>query len=248
MRERGRYKENSLRRKGKSLEELYGEEQGKKAIEKIREARLRQADPRLGKRHSVESRLKMSIKRLDKPTTRGIRGQYYSYSSNSFQRFDSSLEYVVFVMLDIKGEYWERNNTLAIPYIDKKGITRHYIPDVLIYNDSTRKSLVKIIEIKPQAYLDDPDSYFYEVIKLKQKIAENFCQEHTLTYGFITDKDIYTLFYNLNILDKKYKTFYTIVRLAKEFLNGETDLYKKYQENLLSKGGTILLCDNKETP
>jgi len=145
MSERGRYEDNSKRRKGKTLIELYGEDIAKKAIEKIREARMKQDDPRLGKKHSLESRLKMSEKKLGARGTKGIRGEYYSWYDDSIQYFDSSLEYVCFTIFNMKKLYWEKNKTILLPYEDINGYVRNYIPDIVIYTlfcEKTSKSSV----------------------------------------------------------------------------------------------------------
>lgn len=59
----GHYERLKKERKGFSVVDLYGKEKAKIIRKQIRNARLRQADPRLGKKHSIQSKKKMSLSR-----------------------------------------------------------------------------------------------------------------------------------------------------------------------------------------
>jgi hypothetical protein len=238
---RGRYRENSERRLGIPLRELYGDK-GEEAIQKIREARRRQADPRLGKKHSLESRQLMSTKRMGKHLSHGITGDIKQWHNKLPQHFDSSLEYVVFCMMNIQGLFWEKNTTLRIPYMDDSGVVRWYIPDILIYSDGLYTQVIKVVEIKPQIYLDNPNSYFYKNVQTKAQVAKVYGIEHGWNYEFLTEKDVYRYLYDVKLVTKLYKTFYMIVRLTKEFLNGKPSLYSFYQENKSPHHPEVLLC------
>jgi hypothetical protein len=60
--ESGHYINNANKRRGKKIEEIFGEEIGKRTRDKIKFARLKQKDPRIGTTHSKKSKEEMSRK------------------------------------------------------------------------------------------------------------------------------------------------------------------------------------------
>lgn len=235
-------------RKGRTVEEIYGFEKGQQLRARNKEVYASRPNPiHLGHKHSTASRAKMSesaIKRMigrtpssdGRPIKGRLTGYYYSAHDNAVQRFDSGLEYATFAVLNIQGKIWSKNTTIKIPYKDENGHPRLYLPDILVWEDSSKTKLIEILEVKPMTYttLDKKQEYFevpyQERIYKKEESLKAFCDKNNITCRFFTEKDVYSILHSLKYIPREYITFTVMTRWAWEYLNGERDLYKSYQK------------------
>ena len=236
-----RYEQMVEKRQGKTYEVMYGEEKAKEYKEKVRQARLKQADPRLGKKHSISSKLLMSIKsqenmeRGKNPSKRYLHGKYYRWYDEIPQYFMSSLEYAYFCILNIHKVYWEKNySKIRLPYLKDDGSLHFYSPDIIIYKDRSLQEIDSIIELKPFCYTVLGKYANLEVNK-KNELLMEFCKNNNTKGLLLTEHEINKELYDLGLASISYKGYGYLARKTREYLNGERDLYKEYQESTVNK-------------
>lgn len=153
-------------------------------------------NPMKGKKHSSESKKKMSKIRTEKmltgeiiPTSnnRGKKHWYHSTKMNEDFYAESNLELYRMIQLDkddnVKSWIKQRHG-IKIPYVVDRDV-HNYIPDFfIVMNDGT------IIIEETKGYVKQEDL-------IKKQFAEQYCKENNMTYIFTVQKEI----------EKEYKKF-----------------------------------------
>ena len=106
-------------------------------------------------------------------------GWYTSKVTGIIEWFGSGYEQKRMLQLDNMGVTWTKKHGIRIPYIDRDGNKRNYVPDFLVDG--------KIIEeVKPSnlvhSSIDNND--------LKYKAAIMFCEANSYQYRTITEKEL----------------------------------------------------------
>ena len=114
-----------------------------------------------------------------------IHGHYKSKKSKSTLFYRSSLELEIYKILENNKDVIRfKSEPFRIPYIDKDGNNKFYIPDILVeYLDSHKE----VIEAKPDIFIKD------ENVQLKIKALESYCEEHDMIATVILESDIHKL-------------------------------------------------------
>lgn len=153
---RKKYWEN---KKGKTVEELYGEEMGAH-IRKIKSNQTSgKNNPAYGKIYNNAGR---------------VRGYYKGYFFRSLWEC-SFLKFLEENGTDLKDVEYEK---IIIPYT-KDGGGRTYTPDYFLSKER------KLIEIKSKWHLQNDK----ELIEIKKASAEKWCKENNSTYEILTEDD-----------------------------------------------------------
>lgn len=119
--------------------------------------------------------------------TKYVSGTFYSKKNNASYTYRSSYELMCFIKLEQNPDVIQYlSETMSIPYIDSKGLTRKYIPDLLVlFADGS----MCIWEIKPLAMLKDAD------VKAKaaacKKHLRDAYKERNIKYEFITENKLF---------------------------------------------------------
>lgn len=119
--------------------------------------------------------------------TKYVSGFFYSKKNNASYTYRSSYELMCFIKLEQNPDVIQYlSETMSIPYIDSKGLTRKYIPDLLVlFADGS----MCIWEIKPLAMLKDAD------VKAKaaacKKHLRDAYKERNIKYEFITENKLF---------------------------------------------------------
>lgn len=122
--------------------------------------------------------------------TNYLSGKHYSPKNKKEFVYRSSYELKFFLMLDLdpKVKSYEVES-LKIPYRDINGVSRNYIPDVIVLYKTGR---LEVCEVKPNAMLDDI------TVKLKAQACKTYFntmfkdRDINHSYRFITEDDLFT--------------------------------------------------------
>lgn len=166
---RKKYWEN---RKGKTVEELYGEETGKR----VRRIRKEQA---AGKNNPAYGKVYKNVGRISGHYKGMLFRSLWEYS---FLKF---LENNKYNLNDIQYE------NISIPFIFD-GVERTYRPDFYLKKEN------KLIEIKSKWHLEQDKA----LIRCKKEAAEKWCLENNNTYHILTEDDFPILKMNILKNDK----------------------------------------------
>lgn len=152
-------------KRGKTVEELYGEEIGTKLRKELSERNSGEGNPAYGKVYERTGSCKL--------------GKYKG------QLFRGILEYSFL-------KYLEKNDIHFSyePFVIKykfKNVNRTYHPDYLL------KNFNRLVEVKASFHLSK--KYFNEEVQAKKQAAEEYCKQHGLTYEILTEKDFPILTY-----------------------------------------------------
>jgi hypothetical protein len=107
-------------------------------------------------------------------------GYFYSEKNQKDLYYRSSYELKAYQMLEQMSlvNIYE-TEPFRIPYKDMKGVTRNYIPDILIiYEDGMRE----LVEVKPENLLKD------ETIQIKTESAKQYCKANNMSFNIWTEK------------------------------------------------------------
>lgn len=107
-------------------------------------------------------------------------GEVVNWFDNTFEFYESSYEKRLMYLLNKKKYYWKRNRIIKIQYVDEFGVTKYYIPDILLYTDSSFSTIQRIIEVKPKKFLN------VSINILKKECLRDYCKSHKYKYSFIT--------------------------------------------------------------
>ena len=115
--------------------------------------------------------------------TKYVSGSFYSKKNNASYTYRSSYELMCFIKLEQNPDVIQYlSETMSIPYIDSKGLTRKYIPDLLVlFADGS----MCIWEIKPLDMLKDADVKA-KAAACKKHLRDTY-KERNIKYEFITD-------------------------------------------------------------
>lgn len=119
--------------------------------------------------------------------TKYVSGTFYSQKNGASYIYRSSYELMCFIKLEQSPDVVQYlSETLTIPYIDSKGLTRQYIPDLLVlFKDGD----ICVWEIKPAAMLKDYD------VQAKAKACRTYLRDtykdRTIKYEFITENKLF---------------------------------------------------------
>ena len=162
-------------RKGKSVEEIFGEEKGKK-IRQIRSLNSK------GEKNPAYGKIYTKIGRK--------RGFYKGFFFRSLWEYSyiKFLEQKQILLEDIQYE------AIKIKYT-VNGSGRTYTPDFFLPKEK------KLIEIKSKWYLNADK----ELIKIKKEAAEKWCLENNISYEILTEDDFPILSYKQAKEDKDVK-------------------------------------------
>lgn len=120
---------------------------------------------------------------FDHYKTRNHKGFFYSTKNQKDLYYRSSYELKAYQILESDNSVvLYKSEPFSIPYVDEEGITRRYIPDILItYNNSTQR----LIEIKPKNLLS--------IIKNQLKIesGKRYCEENNLFFEVWTELELH---------------------------------------------------------
>jgi hypothetical protein len=183
--------------KGKTYEEICGEEKGRK----LRETRSRMIAERIinGKKGN---------KYFD--------GYYFSKINQEKKYYRSFYELAAYQLLDDQDaqtiiKSWEVE-PFRIEYKNKNNETRNTVPDIFVEYLSGKKQL---ISVKPEKWLNDKD------VKLKHKAMENWCKENGVVFSIWTDKElnIKKCYEDASMVIKKYKGKSLTIKRTKELLS-----------------------------
>ena len=204
----------SIARKDKSYEEIYGEEQGK-VMRDVRGQQMtrQQQDPAwkektsdslskamTGKLKSVAHKQKLSdvwdvghtAEAINKmginARSKYMHGYFRSVMNHRDIYYQSSYELYTYICLehDEQVQSYSRCN-FKIPYLFR-GEKKRHVPDIEIhYKDGS----IKVLEIKPAKFLTDPE------ITAKRLAGERYCEERGMSYEMHTEEEIQA------ILDKR---------------------------------------------
>ena len=210
----GVYTRLSAARKGKKIEDIYGEETASRVRLQTREARLLQKDPRLGTHHSEASKAQMSRSATNKflmrpelleengrkikaawqalPLEEKIRRSsfYHSRKTNTGAykgiRYESSWE-LAFLFLSELHDWKEvtRSNNW-IKYDKPEGDVGLYNPD-FSYKDSTGVRIV--VEVKPANFLKE-DSPYGKITRAKLLGAAAYFNREDVIFKVFTENEI----------------------------------------------------------
>lgn len=107
-------------------------------------------------------------------------GYFFSNKNQTKLYYRSSYELLAYQLLEqISNVKSYETEPFKIPYKDRNGINRHYVPDILItYFDGSKE----LIEIKPERRLQEEDNLF------KAEIARQYCKDNGITFNIWTEK------------------------------------------------------------
>ena len=145
-------------------------------------------NPMKNKKHSIESRIKMSeIKTRQianneiniKSNNKGRKGWYYSLKNNSNFYFDSLLEKFRMIQLDndINVLEWTKNHGIRIDY-RYKNLQKITVPDFYIKY------------CNGDIFIEEVKGWVKEVEIIKKIATENYCIKNNINYRFLTQKQI----------------------------------------------------------
>ena len=119
--------------------------------------------------------------------TKYVSGSFYSKKNNASYTYRSSYELMCFIKLEQNPDVIQYlSETMSIPYIDSKGLTRKYIPDLLVlFADGS----MCIWEIKPLAMLKDADVKA-KAAACKKHLRDTY-KERNIKYEFITENKLF---------------------------------------------------------
>ena len=161
--------------KGKTVEELYGEEVGKKIREIKSEQTRGENNPAYGKVYE---------------NTGGKIGRYKGLLFRGIWEY-SFWKYLENQGFDIHNKDEVEYGPFRIKYI-RESINRTYTPDFLIKGEK------KLIEVKSE-YKRSKES---DVLALKKQAAEKWCEENGYIYQILTEKDFPVLTYSQAYADE----------------------------------------------
>jgi hypothetical protein len=166
-------------------------------------------NPFFGKKHTEESRQKMSKTRSSliadgyidlKPSHYGLKGYYTSTKTNQNFRFDSFIEFIRMILLDREESVisWTKRHSIKIQYA-LDGNTKNYIPDFEIIKTDGSKT---IEEVKGYENENKKEAKF--------SALRSFCEEKGFNCSIVVYDDIKNICVNefgksLNTLRKYYK-------------------------------------------
>lgn len=105
-------------------------------------------------------------------------GHFFSKKQNKKLFYRSSYELDFLKICEVDGDIKSFDNAkLRIPYKDKNGFTKNYIPDFVVNNKF-------IIETKPISLMN------YSSNPLKMKYAKDFCKQNNLSYVVFTKREL----------------------------------------------------------
>ncbi len=109
-------------------------------------------------------------------------GNYYSAKNKKEMFYRSSYELTAYKILEQMSKVWKyENEPFRIPYIDSEGLTKNYVPDILVtYKDGSKE----LIEVKPECFVED------DMVMLKAEAAIKYCDENDMEFSFWTEKDL----------------------------------------------------------
>ena len=116
------------------------------------------------------------------PPAHNKHGHYYSAKNDKEMFYRSSYELVAYKILEQLSKVLKyENEPLRIPYISAEGITKNYVPDILVtYKDGS----IELIEVKPECFVND------EITQLKADAAIKYCKENDMEFSFWTERDL----------------------------------------------------------
>jgi hypothetical protein len=208
-------KKQSIARKDKSYEEIYGGEDGQ-VMRDVRGHQMtrQQQDPAwkektsnslskalTGKPKSAAHKQKLSdvwdightaevINKMGKASrSKYMKGYFTSVMNQRDIYFQSSYELYTYICLehDEQVQSYERCSFKVFYLFDGK--MKRHVPDIEIhYKDGS----IKVLEIKPAKFLTNPE------ITAKRLAGEKYCEEHGISYEMHTEEEIQ------RILDKRH--------------------------------------------
>lgn len=153
------------------------------------------------------------------------RGEYPNVEGK-LNRYLSSYELLYMMILNIKNEVWETNESIIIPYFNPiKEKIRHYTPDILLYKDDS----IIIVEVKPSVFLSEDSANAYaQITASKIKALQKYCADFNYKYQIISEIDIVSQLKDLGfILNRPSKLFKYI---GESFKNEKNDIYIEYKK------------------
>lgn len=119
-----------------------------------------------------------------------LTGKYYSNKNKTEMTYRSSYELKFFSLLEEDPDVIAyQSEALAIPYQDSEGVSRLYIPDIMV---TTSRGDIIVYEIKPKIMLANED------VRLKAKACVKYLkkllkdQGLEFTYKFITEDQLFS--------------------------------------------------------
>ena len=157
------------------------------------------------------------------PKYSSLSGTINMVSINKSIQFESSLErdFIFLIEFDTNVHFF-LEQPLEIPYKDRNGIMRRYVPDFIVnyFDDKT-----EIIEIKYKSVLKAKQ----EELEYKFKGARDFCKKNNLIFKVLTDSDIRI---KNNIELDNYKFLFRYKNFFEKIIETET-LYKNLKEDII---------------
>ena len=106
----------------------------------------------------------------------------------------SNYELFYYLQLDVQKIYYKTNRIIYIPYLSPKDNRVHYyIPDIIIYKDSSFTNIDSIVEVKPYEFAINPKnkkSLYYNITKTKLEALTLYCKENNIDMKIITEKEM----------------------------------------------------------
>ena len=157
-------KKQSDRMSGKN-NPFYGKNHPKELMDKIRE------------KQSITMSFRVSTGIFDPKNNNFKHGYYTSILTGINEFYSSSYELVRMKQLDESGIIWTKKHKIRIPYVNKLGQKRNYVPDFLVNNTILE-------EVKPKSLVDKDNN------PEKMLAAREYCKNNNLEYKVLTEKDL----------------------------------------------------------
>lgn len=129
--------------------------------------------------HSVS--LQQNAAKLDFYVT----GSIENWKTKTEEYYDSSFELAYMEKLNSEQKFWHKNQKIFIHYLGLDGKRHVYIPDILLFKDSSFKDLECILEVKPKCFIEK-----FEIVRIKMEALSNFCLKRGIYCKFITEEDL----------------------------------------------------------
>lgn len=106
-------------------------------------------------------------------------GYIINNSTGEMEYYGSSYEQRRMIELNKLGMKWTKKHKIRIKYIDHQGVTRNYVPDILVENRYLE-------EIKPYVLVNSG----VDNNDMKMIAGNNYCKENGLEYRIITEREL----------------------------------------------------------